>query len=338
MESTEAYGAGGLRIPRLTLGTWAFAGGAVWGEQDERESAAVVHAALEQGLVAFDSAPGYGEGRAEAVLGAALRGRRERAFVATKVSGGQLAAEGVRKSCEASLKRLGTDWIDLLQVHWPNHSVPVEETVAAFHELKTSGKVRHIGVCNFGVPELEGWRAAGGEAATNQVAYSLLSRAIEWEILPYCGERGIGILAYSPLMQGLLTGKFADAGAVPESRARTRHFRGDRPGCRHGEAGCEAETFAAIRRIGEIARREGIPMGRLALSWILSGKAVSSVIVGARTVEQLEENRRALEIRLSEAVLKELREATEAVRQSLGPNPDLWESPGRIGYGRGGDA
>ena len=313
----------------MTLGTWVFAGGQIWGEQEERESISVVQRALDAGINFFDTAPAYGEGKAEEVLGRALAGRRDRAVIATKVSTGQQSREALLRSCEASLKRLGTDYIDLLQVHWPSPDVPIAETVATFAELKAAGKIRYGGVCNFSVKDINRWLDAGGEMVSNQLPYSLLTRAIEFEILPACRKRGIATLPYSPLMQGLLTGKFRTADDVPEGRSRSRHFRPDRPLARHGEPGCEKETFAAIARIGEIAEAAGQPMDAVALAWVLAQPTVGSVIFGARTVEQLQANIRGMEIELAPEVIAALTEATGTVKERLGANPDIWESPGR---------
>ena len=296
----------GLEIPGLTLGTWVFAGDQIWGPQDLKDSISTIHAALDMGLNLFDSAPGYGAGRSEEILGEALEGRRDKAIIATKVSPTDLDGEGVRKSCEDSLRRLRTDRIDLLQVHWPSRTVPFVETVEAFNGLKEAGKIRYAGVCNFGAPDVEEWISAGGEIVSNQLSYSLLSRAIEYEIIPACKRHGISVLPYSPLLQGLLTGKFRTADEVPETRARTRHFSGDRPSSRHGETGCEDLTFSTIASIRAIGEREGIPMGRLALAWLVAQDIVASTIVGARNVEQLKDNKASLDLVISDEVVDEL--------------------------------
>lgn len=319
-----------MEVSRLTLGTWAFAGGQIWGEQELRESVSTVHAALEAGINFFDTAPAYGAGKSEEVLGEALKGRRGEAVVATKVSTGQQSREALLKSCEESLERLQTDYIDLLQVHWPSPDVPFAETVAAFAELKHAGKIRYAGVCNFSAKDISRWLDAGGEMVTNQLPYSLLTRAIEFDIIPACEKRGIATLPYSPLMQGLLTGKFKTPDDVPDGRSRSRHFRPDRPMARHGEPGCEAETFAAIEQVGEVAQAAGQPMDAVALAWVLAQPTVGSVIFGARTVEQLKANTLGLEIELSDDVLQELTKATAEVKELLGANPDIWENPSRF--------
>lgn len=318
-----------LDLSPLTLGTWAFAGGGLWGPQEEKESIAAVHAALDGGITAFDTAPAYGSGESERILGKALRGRRDKALVATKVSEKKLGYSAVMASCDDSLKRLQTDRIDLLQAHWSNPEIPVEETVSAFLDLQSQGKIRHAAVCNFGPKDLHAWLDAGGEMVSNQLPYSLLWRAIEFDILPECERHGISILPYSPLMQGLLTGKFKSPEDVPAGRARSRHFSTEREKARHGEPGCEGETFEAIRRISGVAQRLEIPMAELALAWLLGKPSVPSVIVGVRNPEQVKRNLGVLERSLPESVIEELDTITDGVKQRLGSNPDLWESPGR---------
>jgi aryl-alcohol dehydrogenase-like predicted oxidoreductase len=288
-----------------------------------------VHAALERGINCFDSAPGYGDGEAERILGLALEGKRDQAVILTKVSTGEQSRADLIASCDASLRRLKTDYLDLLQVHWPSPDVPFEETIATFAGLKEQGKVRFTGVCNFSDLDMRRWLAAGGEMISNQLPYSLLTRAIEFDILPECEEHGVVSLAYSSLMQGLLTGKFRTADEVPEGRARSRHFRNDRPVARHGEAGCEEQTFAAIERVREISKEVGEPMEAVSLAWVLAQPTVASAIVGARSVEQMEANVRGMQINLSGEVVQSLNAATDEVKQILGSNPDIWESPGR---------
>lgn len=314
----------------IMLGTWAFAKDQSWGPQDDALSIKTVHAALDAGLNAFDSAPAYGDGESERVLGKALEGRREEAYVATKVSRKDLPAEDLVASCEASLKRLQTDWIDLLQVHWPSHDIPPAESIEALENLKSSGKIRAYGACNFGPRDLQAWLDAGAVLETNQVAYSLLARAIEYAILPACRKENIGILPYSPLMQGLLTGKFHGPEEVPDARARSRHFSKDRPAARHGEAGCETLTFATIEQIRTIAAEAGLPMDGMALAWLLRQPGVTSTIVGARNPDQLHKNRQALDIQLDNSLVEALTACTNELKKALGPNSDLWDTSGRI--------
>jgi myo-inositol catabolism protein IolS len=199
----------------------------------------------------------------------------------------------------------------------------------ALEKLREQGKVRAIGVCNFGVQDLSHLLRIGW-AETNQLPYSLLWRTIEYEIRQGCVDEGIGILCYSPLAQGLLTGKFSSPDEVPEGRARTRLFSGDRPQTRHGEAGCEPEAFTAIEQIRHICDDIGQPMAAVALAWLLHQPGVTSVIAGARRPDQITQTARAASLELSQETIAALAEATEEVKQKMGSNPDMWQSESRF--------
>ncbi len=313
----------------VAVGCWAFAGDATWGPQSEADSIATVRAALDAGINLFDTAEGYGEGDSEAVLGRALADRRHEAVIATKVSRSNLSGQALQEACHHSLRRLQTDYIDLYQLHWPNSKIPLGETWEALERLREQGKVRAIGVCNFGLGDLSDLLALGW-AETNQLPYSLLWRAIEFGIRQRCVEEGMGILCYSPLVQGLLTGKFSSPDEVPEGRARTRLFSSARPQARHGEAGCETEVFSALAKIRHICDEIEQPMASVSLAWLLHQPGVTSVVVGARTPHQIEQTAQAAELELSSAVIDALTAATEEVKQKLGPNPDMWQAESRF--------
>jgi aryl-alcohol dehydrogenase-like predicted oxidoreductase len=326
---TRKLGKTDIAVSTIAMGCWALAGDATWGPQEEADSMATVHAALDAGVNLFDTAEGYGGGDSEAVLGRALAGRRHEAVIATKVSRANLSAQEVQQACENSLQRLQTDYIDLYQIHWPSRSVPLAETVEALQRLRDQGKVRAIGVCNFGVQDLADLLFMAW-VETNQLPYSLLWRAIEFEIQKKCLDENLGILCYSPLSQGLLTGKFASPAQVPEGRARVRLFSGDRPQARHGEEGCEAEAFAAVGQIREICDGIGQPMTQVALAWLLHQPGVTSVIVGARRPEQIQNNAQGAGLALSAETLAQLAGVTEGVKACVGPNPDLWMTASRF--------
>ncbi len=317
-----------IRVSEICMGCWALVGGDYWGRQEEADSLAAVRAALDAGINFFDTAEGYGAGLSEEILGKALAGRRREAVIATKVSRGHLSVDEIPKACEASLARLGTDRIDLYQIHWPSREVPLPETIGALQRLREAGKVRAVGVSNFGPGDMDDLLAAG-RAESNQLPYSLLWRAIEFEIAPKCVAGEVGILSYSSLMQGLLTGKFKTADEVPEYRARTRHFSGDRPRARHGGPGCEQETFAAVERVRAIAGRAGRPMADVSIAWLLAQPGVTSVIVGVRNPEQAARNARAADLVLPPEAIDELTAATEPLKKALGPNPDMWMTESR---------
>ncbi len=318
-----------IEVSSVAMGCWALADEATWGPQAESDSTATIGAALDVGVNLFDTAEGYGAGESERVLGRALAGRRHEAVVATKVSRANLSGDGVRRACERSLQRLQTDYIDLYQIHWPSRTIALDETMTALESLREQGKVRAIGVCNFGVQDLSDLLEVG-RVETNQLPYSLLWRAIEYEIQPKCVEAGLGILCYSPLIQGLLTGKFASPDEVPEGRARTRLFSGDRSQTRHGEAGCEAETFAAIEGIRRIGEEIGEPMAKLAVAWLLHRPGVTSVITGARRPDQIVQTAQAADLELASEIVDRLAKITDEVKRAMGPNPDMWQSESRF--------
>lgn len=317
-------------ISPLALGTWALAGDKMWGPQPEADSIATIHAALDAGVTLLDTAPAYGDGVAETIVGKALRGRRDQALIATKVSDPELTPARIVASCEASLRRLQTDCIDLLQIHWLLQPEQLEAAVGALEGLRAAGKVRALGVCNFGPQSLDRLRALGRGWITNQLPYNLLWRAIEFEIAPASRRDGLGILCYSPLHQGLLTGRFRHPDDVPDGRSRTRHFSSSRPLSRHGGEGCETLTFATIDRIRVIAAQLGQPMADVALAWLLHRPGVTSVIFGARNPQQVRANVPAGRLRLDAATLAALDAATDELKAAFGSEADLWAASSRI--------
>ncbi len=318
-----------IDVSVMALGCWPFAGGKVWGEQSDDDSIATVHAALDAGINFFDTAEGYEAGHSERVLGRGLLGRRHEAIIATKVSPSHLAAADVIAACEQSLLNLQTETIDLYQIHWPNWNVPLEETVASLETLQRQGKIRAIGVSNFGVQDLSAILKLT-DVVTDQLPYSLLWRVIEDGVQPLCLERNVGIICYSPLAQGLLSGRYASADEVPGGLARTRHYAGSSPQSQHGEAGCEAEVFTALAEIRRIAAGLGQPMAAVALAWVRQQPGVTSFLVGARKPEELAWNLPSLQLELSADVVAELNRVTLPVKQALGNNPDMWMSPSRM--------
>ena len=318
-----------LSVSKIALGCWGFAGGSMWGSQAESDSIATVAAALDAGINFFENAQGYGDGYSEEVLGKALAGRRHQAVVATKIRLVDPSSEGIEAACEQSLRRLGTDYIDLLQPHWPNRQAPEEEIFQAFTKLQEAGKIRAFGVSNYGVGDLSEILRSGA-VASNQLPYSLLFRAIEYEVQPLCVQENVSILCYSTLLHGLLAGKYRTLADVPEGRARTRHFSSSRMQTRHGGDGCETEVFAAIEQIRQIAASLNQPMSLVAVSWVLHRPGVASVIVGARQPEQITQMVAAADLQLDTHTIQALDAVTGKVKEILGPNPDMWMSKSRF--------
>jgi myo-inositol catabolism protein IolS len=309
----------GTRVPRLGFGTWQITGPAA--EEAVRD-------ALEIGYRQIDTARMYGN---EAEVGAGLRASgvdREEVFLTTKLWLQDLDPARVRPAAEDSLRTLGTDYVDLYMIHWPSREVPLAETVRALERLKQQGKIRAIGVSNFGVGDLADMVALT-TCASDQLPYGLLWRVIEREILPLCRREEVGVMCYSPLAQGLLTGRYRSADEVPDGLARTRHYASTRPLAKHGEPGCEAEVFAAVAAVRAIAEEMDQSMAAVALAWVRQQPGVTSFLVGARSPAELDWNLPSLALTLSDDALARLSAATDPVKARLGVNPDPWMSPSR---------
>ena len=320
-----------IDVSVMALGCWPFAGGGFWGDQDDAQSIATVQTALNNGINFFDTAPAYEEGSSERVLGRALEGKRHQAIIATKVSPNDLAADGVVSACETSLEHLRTDYIDLYQIHWPNHDIPIEISWRALEDLVTAGKVRALGVSNFGLDDMADLvDLKVGRIQTNQLPYSLLWRAIEYDVLTNCRDLGIGLICYSPLAQGVLTGRYATADEVPKGLARTRLYSTTRPLANHGESGCEEAVFRALTGIREVSEQIGAPMGRVALAWVRQQAGVTSFLVGARTPEELEGNLPSLSLDLDAATTANLERLTQPIKEAIGDNADMWMAESRM--------
>ncbi|NOT35696.1 MAG: aldo/keto reductase [Candidatus Eisenbacteria bacterium] len=305
-------GRSGLKVSELALGSWTTYGGSL----DDAKAALVIRRAFELGINLFDTADVYVRGAAETVLGKALQDLpREQVVIATKVMGrvwdGPLGAGLSRKhifdAIDQSLKRLGTDYVDLYQLHAPDKDTPIEETLYAMEDLVRSGRVRYVGYSNYDhhapldrqvlkVQKANGWDVM----VSSQPRYSLIDRHIEKDHLGFCKREGIGLIVYSPLAQGVLTNKYA-GGAVPEgSRATTKfaHFLTQ-------EKALTPENVAAAERLAATLAEHGLPAAApVALAWVLRRPEVSSAIIGATSVAQLEENVSASDVKLTPAQWK----------------------------------
>ncbi len=329
MEDFE-LGTSHIKASRLALGTWAFSGARIWGSNPERDSIRTIHMALDRGVNLIDTANRYGDGEAERVLGEALKGRRQEALVATKLYTDELSFEKVLESCEASLKRLGTDVIDLYQIHWPSREIPLDETFRAFEKLKEQGKVREIGVCNFG--EKDAPEAAERGAVLDQLPYSLIWRVIEKRILPACRRAGLPVWAYVPLGQGLLSGKYRSIEDVPQGRRETRIYSSSWGMSKHTEPGFEKPVFELIGALRGVCTEFGCSMPELSLAFLKNREGVSAVLMGARSEAQLEANLAAWEAEVPEEAVRKAVALSEALKEAEGENADLWisENGGRM--------
>ena len=319
-----------IDVSTVCFGCWGIVGGFNWGPQDEQDSVTALRTAFEKGVTFYDTAEAYGNGESEKLLARGLGHMREKIIIATKVSPNHFSELEMRTACERSLQNLQTDYIDLYQLHWPNHDIPVAESLSILEQLKDEGKIRAYGISNFGVGNLGDVVATGRKVSSNQLSYSLLFRAIEAQILPLCRENQISVLTYSSLMQGLLSGKYASADDVQPDRARTRHYASTRPHARHGEPGAEAETFGTVAAVRKIAVEISQPMADVALAWLIAQPGVTSVIAGARNAAQASGIAGAADLMLSKDVIAQLNQASEALKQKLGPNPDMWQGQSRM--------
>lgn len=318
-------GSSGFNVSVLSFGAWQIGDTDFWGPHDQRRAEATVGTAIDEGINLFDTAEMYGKGESERALGKALGNRRKEIFIASKVSPEHCAPQTLRAACEASLSRLNTDYIDLYQVHWPPREFPFTEVHGELTRLREEGKIRAFGVSNYGPQDLREWLQMG-PLVSNQLGYNMAFRAIEYEIMPLCRKNNIGILAYMPLMQGLLAGRWKKAEEIPIMRRRTRHFAGHRDAVRHGEHGCEELFFETLAELANLALHLRISMAAMSLAWLMAQPGITSVIVGARDPEQMLDNLDAAELYLGPAVVARLNEITGPLKNRLGANADMWQT------------
>jgi len=311
-------GQSGIEASVVALGTWAI-GGWMWGGTEEQDALEAIETALDEGVNLIDTAPAYGLGRAEELVGKAVAGRRDRVIIATKcglvwhVDQGEyffdeydkkvhkyLGPESIRYEIEQSLRRLKTDYIDLYQTHWQDASTPIEETMAALLDLKCEGKIAAIGVSNATVDQIEEYRRLGA-VDCDQEQYNMLDRHIEETLLPYCHEHAIAMLAYSPLAKGLLTGKMG-----PDHEFRGDDHRQSLAMFSRESRGKVAEMLKAIK---PIAADRKLTVSQAVLAWTLAQPGLTHVLVGARNHEQARENAEAGGVVLTQSELAQIDKA-----------------------------
>ncbi len=331
-----------LELSVLGTGCWAFGGGEYWGQQNQDDVNEVVRASVDNGINYFDTAEAYNDGRSESSLGKAINGiPRDKILVGTKVSPSNCYKKTLVEHCDASLNRLQTDYIDLYMVHWPihPHSIrhfttdihitenppEISETLEALRFLKQQGKIRNFGVSNFSSTRLLDLPLE--EIAVNELPYNLLCRAIEFDTLPLCKEKGIGVIGYMALLQGILADIYSSLGDVPVWQRRTRHFNcKSTEECRHGEEGAEKETNTALYGIRRICKETGFSMAEISIKWILENSAITCTLVGSRNREELEANVKAVSTPLSKEIKAELDRITFPLKEKLGNHFDYYES------------
>ena len=319
-------GSSGLSASVVAFGAWAL-GGWRWGGSDDQTSIEALHAAIDAGINFIDTAPAYGFGHGEEVVGKAIRGRRDKVVIATKCGlawnttkgtlffvsddkgrndAGQyrihkcLDPDVVRADLEGSLRRLGTDHVDLYLTHWQDVTIPIEDTMALLLDLKKQGKIRAIGACNAKVEDLERYRSKGPLDA-DQERYSMFDRDLEKAQLPWCRKSNVAVLAYSPLHHGLLTGKISPDREFKEGDLRKGHASFTPDNLRR--------TGAFLDRIKPIADRRGLTLGQLVIAWTVAQPGLTHALVGARTPQQAVENAKAGAVELTSDELGEISSA-----------------------------
>jgi aryl-alcohol dehydrogenase-like predicted oxidoreductase len=288
-----------------------------WGASDDAESIRTIHRALELGVTLFDTAEGYGKGHAEEVLGQALRGQRDRAVIADKVAAGHLEPALIRQAFADSCARLQTNYLDVYFVHWPNVDLPIGPTMAELEAMRAAGKIRAIGVSNFTAVEMDEVRQSG-RIDVLQPPYNMFWRYVERDEVPYCRAHNIGIMTYSSLAQGLLTGGLSRDTTFPEgdNRPTTVLFQPEN----------YARCLDAVDRMRPVAARYGKSLAQLAIAWLTARPGVSTSLLGARTVREIEENVGGTGWSPSEADLAAVDGYTREVFDRLPLYPDMFRN------------
>ena len=340
------FGSSDLSVSALGFGGWPM-GGTQYGTTDDAEVVRAVERAVEAGITCFDNAAGYGLGRSEELMGRALAPHRSEVVIVTKCGLSwdseqkQLYRDGSRaaviEGCEGGLRRLGTDYIDLMLVHWPDPETPFEETMAALTELREQGKIRYAGVSNF-MPAMMEECLRHLDIVADQAGYSIFERRIERDVMGFCERRGIGVMAYGALAHGLLTGAMTEETEFEEWdwRATQNAF-----GMPLFQPGYFAENVRTAGRLGQIAAGAGMTLPDLAVAWVLSRPTVTTALVGFRTPAEVETAARAAESDLPADVLAEVEAisdeayARNAAGEVIAPTTGTWNpwdpNPRRFG-------
>ena len=319
-----------LEISPVIVGTWAL-GGWLWGSSERNDADGAIGAAVEAGINCIDTAPVYGFGLSEQLVGNAIKNNRSNLIIATKCGlvwddrpGGtdffdtknnsgepvtirrNLRKESILTECDESLRRLGIDVIDLYQCHWPDPDTPIDYTIEALLILKDKGKIREFGISNFSPAQIQELIERGITPASNQPKYSLLSREIEADVLPFCRKNNIGCIAYSPMEMGLLTGKITNETEFPENDTRR-----NRPWFQPEN---RKPALAALEQIKPIAEKHNITPAQLSIAWARNQPGITAAIVGCRNKKQAQSNAEAATINLPQEDLEKIRKIFETIK------------------------
>jgi len=322
-------GSSDIVVTPITLGAWSFGGGEgdYWGAQDQSAVDRLIHAAIERGVNFIDTAYMYNDGRSESSLGAAIKGKRSQVVICTKTPI-QDTWEDFEGELSKSLKRLGVSDVDILMIHWPTRDEKLmRENLTFLKAVCEKGYAHYAGVSNFGVQTMKMASELGLNIIANEFAYSLMSRAAEFEVAPYCVENNIGITSYMSLMQGALTGKYASIAEIPTRRRRTVHYDGTKNefvNKAHSVPHCEDEVLALFEKLRNLSKATGLPPGRIALAWCLVKPGITTAIVGCRDERQLYDNIAAMEVKLDNDIIAELDEASQPIKDKIGNVTDVF--------------
>ena len=323
----RTLGEGDLIVPLVSFGAWAI-GGWMWGGSDDNDAIRAIQAGIDAGVTCIDTAPAYGKGHSERIVGRAIAGRREEVIIATKCGlrwdAGEgekffdshdlndepftiyrnLRPESIAYECDQSLQRLDIDVIDLYQCHWPDKTTPIDDTMAALLKLQEAGKIREIGVSNF-TPDMMRQSLKTVKLSSDQPKYNALEREAEEDVIPFCRQNNMGVLAYSAIAQGLLTGKVTLDREFPEDDVR------------HGQELFSRENrkrvLDMLEKVRPIAEAHNATFSQVFIAWTVAQPGITTALVGARNVEQVQENARAGDLRLSDDEITQIRTLVEAL-------------------------
>lgn len=320
----EKLGKSELVVSKVSLGTWAFGSDEWWGLQDDKLSVETIWRAIDLGINLIDTAPVYGRGHSEIIVGKALKEKnlRDKVILATKVGlrwrgkliYSNLRRESILEEFQESLERLDTDYIDLYQVHWPDPHTPISETASCLYELYQKKKIRTIGVSNYSVKEMVEFLKYS-PLHSLQPLYNMFRREIEKDILPFCIENNISVIVYSPLNNGILTGKFFFGEKIPKDEARK---------CNVDLRGRNFQiNKRVILELDRITSKYSKKLSQLVLNWVIRREGVTSAIVGARNTKQIEENSGCMGWEILKEDLIKIEEILERRERLIGLNPPL---------------
>jgi methylglyoxal reductase len=320
-----------IQVPPIIFGAWAI-GGWLWGGEHDQDALEAIRASIDNGITAIDTAPVYGFGHSEVLVGKAIKGIRDKVVIATKcglrwdtkegsdpwvqkdLHGNDVTImansrpAGIIEECEKSLQRLGVDFIDLYQIHWPDISTPLEDSWSAMIKLKDQGKVRAIGVSNYTVDQLSTIHRLS-PVASDQPPYSIARRNIENDIIPFCTSSNIGLIVYSPMERGLLTGKITENTVFPQTdhRANSSTF----------SMNMRKKTIECIAKLKSLQDKYNATPAQLIIHWTCHQPGITSAIVGARNKKQAEENAKALSFRLTQEEISFMRSCFDALAEEM---------------------